>query len=437
MLRKTIISIVLIAVVLGIAAAFCDYLIKNKPQPERHEVKSNAPLVSYVVLHPENVREVLYGYGTARADRQATLAAEINAPVLELVNDLNTGVAVEKGQLLVRLDDRQYQQDLLEAESLLEARDAGAAQLRVEQQNLAALLEIANADLIVNKEEFDRMDRLRSEDRASSTEYNLARLKYQAALRAKQQLDNQIALLEPARLRIKAEKTAAVARAERAKLNIDRCSIKAPFAGQVSALNVDQGDRVRIGSEILRISNLDIIELPLEIPVSVHTRLSIGAKVTAYVESFPDQKWEGVISRMSPVASERSRTIEVYVEIDNRKQQVPLVPGYFVKAEVEGPMIENALVVPRTAVVGGYVYVANDRVVHKHKVEVDRYLNDHAVLSGTIQSGDHVITTNLELLYEGCKVRYHGDEINEQITSPAKPEGEGSGNLTSNGEESK
>ncbi len=434
MLRKTIISVVLIVVVLGIAAVFCDYLIKNKPQPERHEVKSNAPLVSYVVLKPENVREVLDGYGTARADRQATLAAEVNAAVIELVNDLKTGVVVKKGQLLVRLDDRQYQQDLLEAESMLEAQDAEVARLRVEQHNLAALLEIADADLIVNKDEFDRIDRLRSEDRASSTEHNLARLKYQAALRAKQQLDNQIALLEPAFLRIKAEKTAAMARAERAKLNIDRCNIKAPFAGQISALDVDPGDRVRIGSAILQITNLDIIELPLEIPVSAHARLSIGAKVTAYVESFPDQRWEGIISRMSPVASEWSRTVEVYVEIDNRKQEVPLVPGYFVKAEVEGPMIENALVVPRTAVVGGYVYLANGRIVHKRQVEVDRYLKDNAVLSGEIKPGDHVITTNLELLYEEAKVRYHEDKIDEQIKSPAELEDKGSGNLTSNGE---
>ena len=429
MVRKFIISIGLIAVVLAVAVGVSRWLIVNRPQPQREARGARAPLVTTVILTPEDARETLFGYGTARSDQRATLTAEVSAPVRELVGGLQEGMAAGRDQLLVRLDDRQYRQELHEAQAMLQARGAELAQVSVERRNFGSLLEIADADVVLNRDERERVQKLYDAGNAPKKEFDDARLRYQASLRAKQLSENQIALLEPKRLRLEAEKSAATARAERAELNIERCRITAPFAGRIESLSVEIGDKVRLGSEILKLVNLDRIEVPVELPVSKRPRTSTGAGVVLHVESMPDVRWRGLVSRMAPVADARSRTFEVYVEVDNREQAIPLLPGYFVKAEVEGPIIADALIVPRSAVVASQVFVANNNEAHPVAVHVERYLGDRAVLSGDVRPGDRVITTNLDMLYEGAAVRVEGEVAGADETT--EPVGAGAGVATS------
>jgi len=394
---------------IGGAGGVAYYMHTNKPEPQRGAPVAKAPLVDTVVLEAQDVRETLFGFGTARSDQQATLAAEVSAAIVEIVDDLHEGSAVDVGQSLVRLDDRQYQQDLFEAMAMVESARAELAQIKVERGNLGNLLEIATSDLDLNREELERVKGLYEQANAPKTEYDDARLAYQNALRAKQQLDNQLAMLEPQRLRLQAQLTGAEARSERAKLNIERCDIIAPFDGVVQELMVEIGDRVRIGSPILAIVNLDRIEVPLELPVSDRARTSIGAEAELTIESLPENSWKGSIARIAPVANERSRTFAVYVEIDNKTQDEPLMPGVFVRAEMAGPEIHGALIVPRSAVIENNVYVANDHMAHKRRVSVHSYLGNRAVVAGEVRAGDKVIITNLDLLFDGAAVRTEGE----------------------------
>ena len=82
-----------------------------------------------------------------------------------------------------------------------------------------------------------------------------------------------------------------------------------------------------------------------------------------------------------------------------------MLPGYFLRAEVEGPMLENALVVPRDIIVQGVVYVVNDDHAHLRNVNVERFIGDRAVVTGELKDGDQIILTNLDLLHEGAAVR--------------------------------
>ncbi len=405
MVRKVIVSLVLIGGSLGLSVAFVSYLIAHKPTPQRTSGSVRAPLVDTLELTPRDIREVIHGFGTARAARSATITAEVSASVVELVGGLDEGVSVKAGDVLVRLDSRQYEQDLLEAESQLMAVKAQRAQLSVERDNLGALREIADADLTVTGDELARVRRLHEDGVAPKTELDSVRLQYQAALRAKQEVDNQYALLEPRRLGLNAEEAGAMARAERAKLNTEKCAIVAPFSGEVLTVHVNVGDRVQLGSRVLGLVDLRHIEVPLLLPVSVRSRVSVGAEVSVYVESFAACQWKGQISRLSPAADERTRTFEVYVEIDNEARQVPLMPGSFVKADIAGPLMREILVVPRTTVVNDVVYVVEGDVALSRRVSIDRFLVDDAVIHGDVSAGDVVVVSNLDLLYDGIAVR--------------------------------
>ncbi len=411
MLRKVFVSIFLSGLLLGIGGGAAYWLFIHRPEPARSDLKARAPLVSTVKLAPRDVREVLEGFGTVRSDREATLTAEVSAPVVELVGDLKEGMAVEAGQVLVRLDDRQYRHELHEAESRLQAAEAELAQIVVQRGNLGSLLEIAEADLELTHNEAERVRKLYEAGNAPKTEYDTIRLKYQAAARAKQQLENELALLEPRRLRLAADRSAAEARAERAALDIERCSIKAPFVGVVASLAVQEGTKVRVGGEIARVVNLGWMEVPLELPVSKRPAAEVGASAVLYVESMPELRWSGTVARIAPVADARSRTFKAYVEVDNAAQATPLLPGYFVKAEIEGPVLPDSLVVPRGAVIKDRLFVVNDHQAHERRVNVEQYLGDDAVVTGDLAPGDLVIVTNLDMLFDGAAVRHEGEEL--------------------------
>ena len=424
MLRKVIVSIILVSCLIVGAWGLSKWLIAHRPVPHRVAVGARAPLVQVVTVDPRDIREVLYGFGTVRADRQATLRAEVAAAVVELVDNLEAGMEVKAGQVLVRLDDRQYRQELEETRGQTEAIAAELAQLDVERSNLGSLLEIAESDLALNRDELDRVRSLFEADHAPKTEYDDARLLYQESLRQTQVLKNQMALIEPRRMKLAADRSAADARAERAQLNIDRCRITAPFAGSVADLSVDVGDRLQVGSEILRLVNLDRIEIPIELPVSRRPRLTVGAAVDLFVESMPDVHWHGAVTRVAPTADERSRTFEAYVEVDNRDHGTPLLPGYFVRAEVDGPLLADALVVPRSAIVDGQVFVVNDEQAHARQVTVDRYIGEDAVITGEVEPGARVVTSNLDILYDEAPVRVRGasDTSTQPATQPASTE---------------
>ena len=432
MLRKFIVSVVLIVTVVGLAVGVSLMLIHRRPSPPRRDAGRRAWLVQTVRVVPQDTMEWIRGYGTAAADTQAVLRAEVNAAVVERVGDIESGDAVRVGQTLIRLDDREFRQDLLEASALLAANQADLDQIGVERRNLLALLEIAQDDRTLNRQELDRVKQLSAVGNAPATELRNARLRYQGSLRAVQAVENQIALLEPRRLRLIAEKRGTEARAERARLDIARCAISAPFSGKIVSIAVDVGDKLRVGGEVLTLLDDSRIEVPIELPVAAMPRVKVGAAAQLAVESIPDIRWRGVVTRVAPQADVQSRTFRAYVEVDNTRQRVPLAPGFFVQARVGGEQFEDAMIAPRAALVNGTMFVARGVVqplsvfpyefvsvrAGARPVRVRRTLDDRVVLADGIRPGESVIVSNLDTLYDGALVR-----IAAQATRP--PSGTG------------
>lgn len=418
-LRKFIVSIVLMALVLTLASSVAFVLTMARPAPPRRSVAERAWLVETVRVVPQDTLEWITGYGTVDADVRAALRAEVAAPVVELVNDIESGDWVQSDQVLVRLDDRQYVHDLHESQSRQKAHDAQLAQLDVEKRNLLALLEIAQDELMLNKEELDRVIKLRATGDAPDTELRTIRLRYQVSLRGEQTIQNQLAMLTPQRLKLEADKSAEEARAERAQLDIDRCQVKAPFDGKVTEINVDVGDKLLPGSQVLSMLDDSQVEAPIELAVATMPRVKLGAPVELSVESMPDARWYGKVARIAPQADQQNRTFRAYVEVDNTEQTTPLVPGFFVQAKVSGELLKNAMLAPRGALVQDQMFVVMGHwtsMTHfpymflstraqPRTVRIQRMLGDRVVLADGIEPGDVVITTNLDTLYDGAPVR--------------------------------
>lgn len=403
--RKLLVSVFLMVTLVTGGVMVARWLYATRPEAQRSGVDLLAPLVRVSRLSVRNIPLVFEGFGTARADLQAKLTAEVTGPVIALADGVKEGSLVRKDQPLVHIDDRDYQYQLARTESLIADVEARIGQLDVERVNAENLLALAEQDVSVNRDELNRLLNLFEQDKASKREVDLARLDFQRSRRDAQDFRNQIELIEPRRVSLVATRRGHEADAHRARLNIEKCVIKAPFDGTVERLSVNVGDRVMPGGEILGLVSTELMEVPVELPAAVRPNVGLGATSRLEVENIPNITWEGQIERLSPGSDPSSRTFTAYVMVDNSEQDTPLLPGYFVTARVSGPVLEKVLAVPRNALIDGRLFVANDQQVHSRPVRVVRYVGDQAVISGDVSPGDLVIVTNLDKLTDGLAIR--------------------------------
>jgi membrane fusion protein (multidrug efflux system) len=427
-MARLIISALLIFVLLTGGGAVAYILIKIRPEPPRSETRILPPLVESLVVKADNVTERFVGYGTALPDRSATLSAEVSARIVEVAGDIEAGSAITEDQVLIRLDDRQYQQELERALALAEAEEAQLREIEVERTRLRKLIQIANTELDIASDEKKRVTRLFEEGHAEKREFDLVRLAYQRARRTVEDLEKDYEKLEPRADGAAASKKANEAQAAMARLNVDRCTIKAPFAGTIDQLMVDVGDHATIGTPLLTLVDSTFVEIPIQLPASAYDRVRRGATTRIAAESMPDRSWSGEVARIAPLAQQQTRTFAVYIDVDNCQQERPLLPGTFVRALIDGPTHSRALVLPREAIRRGHVFVVEGDLARRRAVTIERFLLDQALVGGEIQSGDRVILSHMDQLADGSRVRVRPGDAHPQTASllPAGAEEESS-----------
>jgi multidrug resistance efflux pump len=404
MARRITASALLIVVLLAMGAAGLAILRRLAPHPATATPERPPLMVDAVRLTPTTVVAPLEGYGTARADRSAAISAQVTGQVAGLAEGLRDGAAVEAGVLLVRIDAREYEAQLERARSQLAADRAVLARIDVEEASLGQLTATARDEAAVAEREYDRIRKLLESGQSSLRELDAARAAVKRARLGVQELERQLAAIPDTRAQQQA--TCALRRADvdLAELYVERCVIRAPFAGRVEQVSVELGEQVGPGRRLMVLVDPDLIEIPLALPVSLRPRVYVGAPVHLALESRPERAWSGRIVRIGPSADEQTRTFSAFIEVSNRAQPEPLMPGMFVRAQVEGPTLTDVLLVPRAAVRRERVFVCEAGQAFQRAVEIVEHVRDRTVVRG-LSPGQVVITSNLDVLYDGAPVQ--------------------------------
>ncbi len=402
-------SLLLIAAALSVGGAIAYGLYELRTEPPRRESPTPAPLVESKVLRARDVTERFAGYGTARPDRTANVAAEVSAKVIELVGGIEAGSVVEAGQPLIRLDDREYRHALDRAKALALADQAACEELAAEAQTLQVLIATADKEVRVADDERDRLSRLFENGMAAKKECDFANLAYQQARRVLQGYEMEIAKNVPRQARYAASQRSREAEARLAELNVRRCEIVAPIGGKIDELRVDVGDHVAPGVVLVTLLDARQVEIAVQLPAAVHDRVKLGAPVRLACESMQGIQWQGVVARTAASVDEQARTFAAFVEVDNAAQTVPLVPGAFVRAEVQGPIHRNRITVPRDSIRSGRVLLVEGEVAAVRPVVVERFIGDRALVSGNLHDGDRLILSHLDRLAAGSRIRIRTD----------------------------
>lgn len=136
-------------------------------------------------------------------------------------------------------------------------------------------------------------------------------------------------------------------------------TIRAPFAGKLGINNVDVGQYLNPGDNVVTLQTLDPIYVDFYIPQQNFASLKIDQPVTVTTNAYPDKSWKGKITTINPAIDVGTRNVLVEATIANTKKE--LIPGMFARVNVSTGNPSSFLTIPQTAVTfnsyGNIVYV--------------------------------------------------------------------------------
>jgi membrane fusion protein (multidrug efflux system) len=191
--------------------------------------------------------------------------------------------------------------------------------------------------------------------------------------------------------------------------------VKAPFAGTLGIRQVNLGQYLAAGTEIVALQQLDPLFVDFYLPQQALAQIKSGQPVTASIDAFPGQSFPGTISAINSVVDTASRTIQVRAKIRNTSRL--LRPGMFATVTIAVGAPASLVTLPQTAITynpyGDTVYILHKGQDHAGKpalianqtfVQVGDTRGDQVAILKGVSRGDLVVTAGQLKLHNGSTV---------------------------------
>ena len=326
--------VVVMAAAIGVLVYF---LLQKKEPPETPgpaalaKASADAPTASSGDI-------ALDSKGYVMPVQRILVSPQVSGRIVKL--NILEGRHVEKGEVLAEVEDIDYKDDLAHAESAVagakQRLDEIKAMYPKEIGQAKALLEQAKAEMMQLKSDFDRSKDLYFKRKAiSQLDYELAQSKYLSADQRVLSLDCALGLLQSSRgnriAAAEADMEQARADRDKARLHLEWCKVRAPISGTILKKNAEEGNLVNPiamnGSfSLCDLADLSDLEVELTIQERDISKVSVGQKCKVRTDAYPDRVYEGVVSRLMPVADRSKAAIPVRVKVDVPKAEEGAYP---------------------------------------------------------------------------------------------------------------
>ena len=417
-----IMSLLLMLIIGGAGYATTIHFASLKKEPTRVTPGKKVFSVQVFQAEPATVQEMIQGFGTVLAMQKVTLSAQVAGEIVETIQPLKIGQSISAttqitgsdgksritgGELIARIDPKTYQEKVDQATDRLREDQAEINRLVQEAKNLQRRLVIQNKSMATFEKEYNRVKDLVKQQIASPSDLTTAELDLSRYEDAMVQVETELALIPERKNQILARIQTHQNDIEIAILDLNRTSVKSPVSGQFSEIHVDRGQYVRIGDPLVTVVNFDRVEIPIGIPLKDYLKIIPQIRNRKYpraiirTNSANAGTWEGLVTRAAPVADTQTRTVQVFVVVDNDNYGSPLLPGTFVNVIIAGPVYENVIPIPREAIFQNNVFVVRDGNVLGLTVQQQTKIQSLSLIESGLQPGDQVILTNLDTLKTG------------------------------------
>ncbi len=397
--------------------AFAIYvaLVATKPQPAESDLGGGPPRVVVMRAEPVLVQRQWSGFGTAVAMDSADVAAEVSAIIVEVPLAVVAGAEVERGALLARLDETDFQQQVDITRQGIAQIDAQLTQLEVEKTSWQRRSRLIEEETELAQRELERVRAAQKRGGANELEVDRARRSLKLNQRFEILAKEELAKVEPRRAELGARRLALEAELRLALKNVERCTIRSPIAGSLVAVDVEVGESLAAGQRVARVVSLRRVEVPLRLPASARPTIGVGDQVR--LTSASAMTWSGQVARIAPVDDEMARTTTVYVEIEQDPRDPDLLaPGKFVEGTLSTRQTRKRWVVPRRAMQGDRILLIEEGRIIGRPVTVDFRIEcelprlglpdrEWVVLKEPLRTGDLVVINASRALPDGLVVQ--------------------------------
>ncbi len=303
-----------------------------------------------------------------RANRR--ISAQVVARIKKL--PFEQGELVQANEIIVQLDDEEFQAALESSQAALRSSEARKAQAEVAEESaqstlrsqqaarlgaLAAYTE-AVAEVGRVRELYETADVSKSDLERAEAAYQQADARLKTAQAAEEIAEQDIRRAKSEVLAATASVDIAKANIRRAQKDLENCTIRSPITGIITILEAEEGELVLVGtfnnaaSVIMEIADLSDMILRARVSESSIAHVAEGQSARVYFNAYPDVVFDGSVERVGHLRQtwrDGTNYFEVDVPIVLREES-PLRSGLSASCEIDVQTVRNALQVPSQAV---------------------------------------------------------------------------------------
>jgi membrane fusion protein, multidrug efflux system len=317
----------------------------------------------------------LTAVGSVSAVQGAVVSTELAGVVSEI--NFDNGAEAKKGEVLMKLDASQEE----------------------------ALLRSAEADAQLAKTDLERARDLAMKKVVSGAEFDSAQSKF----------------------------TRMNAVVDQMRSNIAKKSIIAPFDGQLGIRQVNVGQMMNAGQQVVALTALDPVYVDFALPEQYLSKLTKGVQVIVRSDAFPGRQFEGKLTAINSMVDAVTRNVSLQATLQNPDHA--LHPGMFAKVEVDLAQTKKTIVIPGSAVsyapYGDSVFVIEKQkdpktgkeseTLRQRFVRIGEARGDFVAVTQGLKAGETVVSTGVFKLRNGMAVTINNDLAPKPQLHP-KPE---------------
>jgi multidrug efflux pump subunit AcrA (membrane-fusion protein) len=355
-----------LSILLGGVLIMLVLLNLKSEQPKRERI-IRPKTVQAKIIELDNINSEITAFGRLTSSQPVILYSEV-AGILEKGNiNFQSASSFKKGDLLIKVDDRQVKFDLNSTKSdFLNALATVLPELKVDFPDEFEKYQnyFNGCDFESNLKPLPKTDNQKI--KIFLTRFNVYKLYYSV---------------------------------KNLEIRLEKHSFYAPFNGSIVSADLHAGSSVRSGSKIGELINLDDLEVEIPMAAQDIQWINHGSPVI-FTSSEIGGEWQGNIKRIGKSIDERTQTVQVFVSVKNNNNN--LISGVFLKASIPGSKIDNAVSVPSRAIYNeSFVYLVKNKKLDFRKVDVVRRQSENVIVTGNLQNGDTLVTDLLQGVASG------------------------------------
>ncbi len=335
-------------------------------------------LVDTAQVEPHQFEITLEVLGELKPQAEVDVMSRISGRLQQVL--VHRGEAVQEGQLLAVVDDVDVRQQIIRSQAATAVARAGVNREEATYRNL--LLQVK------------RYQNLHEEALISTQEL--------------EDVESRLFVAEAQRELAKAQVQQAEASLRELGLQQEQTGIYSPLNGFVGTRYLDPGALVSPSVSILSVLDVNRVKTVVPVVESDIKRVRMGLPAEIVVDAYPDQVYQGTVTRITPFLNPDTRSADVEIEIANPNQA--LKPGMFARVKIDARMTRDALSIPRSALLTrgvqkGVYLLTKDMVTVFQPIEIGQIKGDVVEVVDGLEEGVEIVTVGAQNLNEGDRVR--------------------------------